>query len=136
MRSHLSSALLLLALGTLHAGCRSTDVAPTPEVPPDATTVVVTDNEMPRVLYAEAWGAFARFGWDVEDANPAALQFTTRPEGYTAAIHLYVEEDVEGGRVGTGRLVARVDEGQPGARDVLLGAARALATIPGRISFR
>lgn len=135
MRRSALIALVLAVIG-LVAGCRTADPAPVLTVPPDATTLTLTDNEMPRVLYAEAWGAFARFGWDFVDANPATLQFTVRPEGYTAALDLYVEEDVEGGRVGTGRLVARVDPAEPGARDVLLGAARALATVPGRISFQ
>lgn len=127
--------LCLVVLFVLFGGCRSTQPYTAPDVPPGATEVVLTSREMPRVLYAEAWGAFARFGWEVVSSNPAALRLLVRPPGAGAALDVYAEEQIRGGRVGEGRLVARVD-GEGDAEAVLQAAAEALATIPGTLTVR
>lgn len=126
--------LALLTALVAFAGCRSPEPYAPPAVPPDASALVLTDDEVPRVLYASAWGAFARFGWEMEGSAPASLRFTVRPPDASGRLDVHVEEDVEGGRVGTGRLVARAEG--PDRRAVLEAAADVLATIPGRIAVR
>lgn len=125
----------LFALLVLLGGCRSTQPYTAPDVPAGATEIVLTSREMPRVLYAEAWGAFARFGWEIESSNPAMLRLLVRPPGAAATLDVYAEEQVRGGRVGEGRLVARVDN-EADAQAVLQAAAEALATIPGTLTVR
>lgn len=128
--------LLAPALLLLLAGCRSADPYVAPDVPRDAVEIVLTDDEMPRVLYASAWGAFARFGWRVANANPDALSFTVEPPEGSGALDVYAEEQVEGGRLGDGRLVARATPDAPDAHALLEAAAEVLATVPGRLSVR
>lgn len=128
--------LACLALLLLTAGCRSTDPYVAPDVPPDAVEIVLTDDEMPRVLYASAWGAFARFDWRMEDSNPDALSFTVRPPETNGVLNVYAEEQVEGGRLGDGRLVARASSETADAHALLEAAAEVLATVPGRLTVR
>lgn len=129
--------LLVLSLAaTLWAGCRTAAPISPPAVPPDATTLMLTDDEMPRVLYASAWGAFAEAGWDIVDHDPEAMRLVARPEGTTAEAEVTIETTSPRAMARKGRIVVAVDPAQPGARDVLLGATRALATVPGHISFR
>lgn len=128
--------LLALALLLLLAACRSAEPYVAPDVPPDAVELVLTDAEMPRVLYASAWGAFAQFGWTMEAPNPGALRFIVRPPDLPGALDVYAEEQVEGGRLGDGRLVARPVPTSPDPHAVLEAAAAVLATLPGRITVR
>jgi len=129
-------ALALPLLALLLAGCRSATPYVAPDVPEGAAEVVLTDDEMPRVLYASAWGAFARFGWRMAGANPDALRFTVEPPEGGGARDVYAEEQIEGGRLGTGRRVARPVPDAPDARALLQAAAEVLATVPGRLSVR
>ena len=128
--------LLVPALLLLLAACRSTDPYVAPEVPPGALELVLTDDEPPRTLYASAWGAFARFGWSVESSSPEALRVTVRPPDLPGALDVYAEEQVEGGRLGHGRLTARAAPTSPDPHAVLEAAAAVLATVPGRITVR
>lgn len=126
--------LTALALLLLLVGCRTTDPYVAPDVPPEATEIVLTDDERPRVLYASAWGAFARFGWEMVDADPAVLRFVAQPPDGRGSVEVVVDEQVEGGRLGNGRLVARADG--PDRPALLEAAAGVLATVPGRLSVR
>ena len=129
-------ALPLLFLLVLLAGCRTTRIYEPPEVPPDVTTILLHDDEIPRVLYASAWGAFAEFGWEIVGHDSDALRLTVRPEGATAVLELQAVEDEPGGSVGPGHLVARVGGDAPDRRRVLEEAVVALASLPGRFTFR
>ena len=125
---------LLVALLVLVAGCRSTDVHAPPPIPPEATLLVLTDDEPARTLYASAWGAFAVAGWEVVEHDSDALRFAVRPGEGAGTLAVTVEEEAGGGAAPTARLVARPD---PAAdRAVLEAAADVLATAPGRITFR
>jgi hypothetical protein len=121
---------------TVLAGCRTPAPVAPPTAPSDATTLTLTDDEMPRVLYASAWGAFAEFGWDIVDHDPAAMRFVARPEGMDGEAEVAIETNSARAIARRGRIVVSVDPAQPEAREVLLGAARALATVPGHLSFR
>jgi hypothetical protein len=125
----------LLLLGLLLAGCRTTDVYEPPTVPPDVTEIRLDSDEMPRVLYASAWGAFAEFGWEVVSHDSDALRLTVRPDGAAATLEVRAVEDDPGGSVGEGHLIARV-LGTADRRRVVEQAAAALASIPGRLTFR
>ena len=127
----------MLALAAmLWAGCRTTLPNAPPAVPPDATTLLLTDDEMPRVLYASAWGAFAEAGWDVTDHDSDAFRFVVRPEGMDGEAEVAIESNAPRALAEEGRIVVSVDPADADARAVLLAAARALATVPGRFSFR
>lgn len=127
----------MLALAAmLWAGCRTTLPNTPPAVPPDATTLLLTDDEMPRVLYASAWGAFAEAGWDVTDHDSDALRFVARPEGMEGEAEVAIESNAPRSLAEEGRIVVSVDPADADARAVLLAAADALATVPGRFSFR
>lgn len=128
--------LSLLLLIALLAGCRTTRIYEPPEVPPDATTILLHDDEIPRVLYASAWGAFAEFGWEIVSHDSDALRLSVRPEGADAVLEVQAVEDDPGGSVGPGHLVARVVEDGPDRRRVIEEAAVALASLPGRFTFR
>lgn len=128
--------LTLILVGILWAGCRTADPMPALTVPPDATTLTLTDDEMPRVLYASAWGAFAEAGWDVTDHDSDALRFVASPRGIDGEAEVSVESDAPRDVAEEGRIVVSVDPADPDASAVLLAAARALATVPGRFSFR
>lgn len=123
-------------VAALLTGCRTAAPLAPPPVPPDATAVILTDDEMPRVLYASAWGAFAEAGWDVTDHDSDAMQFVARPEGMDGEARVAVESDAPRATAERGRIVVTVDPADSEARAVLLGAAHALARVPGRISFR
>ena len=120
----------------LLTGCRTAAPLAPPPVPPDATTVILTDDEMPRVLYASAWGAFAESGWDVTDHDSDAMQFVARLVGMDGEAEVAIESDAPRTTAERGRIVVTVDPADSEARAVLLGAAHTLARIPGRISFR
>ncbi len=120
----------------LWAGCRTAAPIAPPPVPPDATTLLLADDEMPRVLYASAWGAFAEAGWDVIDHDSDAMRFVARPEGMDGTAEVAIESNSSSAMAEKGRIVVNVDPAAPDARTVLLAAARALATVPGRFSFR
>ena len=128
-------ALPLLLL-ILVAGCRTTSLYEPPDVPPAASEIRLDDDEMPRVLYASAWGAFAEAGWRVTDHDSDALRFVARPEGMDGEVEVAIESDSPRAIAERGRVVVSVDPAEPTAREVLLGAAHALARVPGRISFR
>ncbi len=115
---------LLLAL-LLAAGCRSTEVRVPPPVPPEATTLLLTDAEPPRTLYAAAWGAFALEGWDVVEHDSDGLRFTVRHDAGTLGVR------VVPGPEGEALLVT--DQASP---ELLAAAGRALASVPGRITYR
>lgn len=134
LRRPLFLALTLAA--SLWAGCRTAAPLAPPTVPPDATTLILTDDEMPRVLYASAWGAFAESGWDVTDHDSDALQFVARPEGMGGEAEVAIESISPRAMAERGRIVVNVDPAAPDARAVLIAAAGALATVPGRFSFR
>lgn len=129
-------ALSLLLGCALLAGCRTTDLYEPPDVPPGVTEIRLSNDEMPRVLFATAWGAFAEFGWEVVSHDSDALRMRVRPESDVAVLDVQVREDEPGGSVGEGHLVARVEPGAPESRRVIEAAATALASIPGRLTFR
>jgi hypothetical protein len=128
--------LPLLLLCLLLAGCRTTAIYEPPTVPPDATEIRLDSDEMPRVLYASAWGAFAEFGWEVVSHDSDALALRVRPDGAAAALDVRAVEDEPGGSVGEGHLIARVEADAADHRRVIEEAATALASIPGRLTFR
>lgn len=134
--SRLVPHLLLTFVAALLVGCRAAAPLAPLTVPPGATAVILTDDEMPRVLYASAWSAFAEHGWDVTGHDSDALRFAVRPEGMDSEAEVAIESDSPREIAEAGRIVVTVDPAEPGAREVLLGAARALASVPGRISFR
>jgi hypothetical protein len=125
-----------LLLLVLLVGCRTTSLYEPPEVPPDVTELRLDDDEMPRVLYASAWGAFAEFGWEIVSHDSDAMRMTVRPEGVATTLVVQAQEDDPGGHVGEGHLVARVEPGAPEQRLVIEGATAVLASLPGRLTFR
>lgn len=125
---------LLLLL--LFVGCRTTSLYEPPEVPPEVTEIRLDDDEMPRVLYASAWGAFAEFDWEIVSHDSDAMRLTVRPEGIETVLVVQAQEDEPGGHVGEGHLIARVEPGAPRARAVIEAATTVLASLPGRLTFR
>lgn len=123
--------LVLLAALLLTTGCRSTDPYPVPDVPPGATALVLSDDELPRTVYASAWGAFAAAGWEVVGSEPETLRLSVRPAGNDAVLELLVEADVEDGRVASSQAVAHSE-----SHAVLEAAAAVLATVPGHLTVR
>ena len=130
------SILAFLVVALLLPACRTVASNAPPEVPPGTTMLILADDEMPRVLYASAWGAFAEAGWDVVDHDSEAMRFVARPEEGAGEAEVSIQTDTERATARAGRIVVRVDPAHPEAREVLLGAARALATVPGHFSFR
>ena len=129
-------ALPLLLVCALLTGCRTTDLYEPPAIPEGATELRLDDDEMPRVLYAAAWGAFARFGWEIVRHDSDALRMKVRPEGAAAVLDVRAVENEPGGSIGDGHLVARIDGDAPDRRRVIEAAAAALASIPGLLTFR
>ncbi|MEP0547390.1 MAG: hypothetical protein ABJF88_10700 [Rhodothermales bacterium] len=134
--SRLPLCLALALAAMLWAGCRTTLPNTPPAVPPEATTLILTDDEMPRVLYASAWGAFAEAGWDVTEYDSDVLRFVARRGGMDGEAEVNIESNAPRGIAEQGRIVVSVDPADSDAHAVLLAAARALATVPGRLSFR
>lgn len=120
----------------LAVGCRTTDIYEPPDVPPDVTEIRLDDDEMPRVLYASAWGAFAEFGWEVVSHDSDAMRLRVRPEDIDTVLDVQAQENEPGGSVGAGHLLARVEPDAPEHRRVIEKAATVLASIPGRLTFR
>jgi hypothetical protein len=125
--------LLLLVLAV---GCRTTSLYEPPDVPPDVTEIRLDDDEMPRVLYASAWGAFAEFGWEIVSHDSDAMRMTVRPEDTETVLVVQAQENEPGGHVGEGHLVARVEPGAPEQRRVIEEATTVLASLPGQLTFR
>jgi hypothetical protein len=125
---------LLLAL--LLAGCQTTRIYEAPDVPPDATTVILTDGEIPRTLYASAWGAFAEYDWTFIDHDSDAMRLVVQPPDLSSTVEVSVESNSPRAIARKGRIVASVDPADPDARAVLEAAVAALASVPGRITFR
>lgn len=123
--------LVLVVVLLLAAGCRSTDPSPAPEVPLGATALVLSDDELPRTLYASAWGAFAVAEWEVVESDPEAFRLRVRPSEEAAALDLVVAPEMEYGRAVAAQAVAT--SGDPA---VLEAAAAVLATIPGHLTIR
>lgn len=128
-------ALPLLLL-ILLVGCRTTSIYEPPDVPPGVTEIRLDDDEMPRVLYASAWGAFAEYGWEVVSHDSDAMQMTVRTEDSDTELVVQAQENDPGGRIGEGHLIARVEPDAPDQRRVIEAAATALASLPGRLTFR
>ena len=123
------TALLVVLL--LLAGCRSTDPYTVPDVAPDATALVLHDDELPRTLYASAWGAFAVAGWEVVASEPETFRLQVRPPDAADVLDLEVSAEVEHGRVVSSTALARAD-----THAVLEAAAAVLATVPGHLTVR
>ena len=120
--------LILCLLGT---GCRSADPFPVPDVPAGATALVLSDDELPRTIYASAWGAFAVAEWEVVDSDAEAFRLRVRPSEDAAALELVVAPEEEYGRVVAAQAVATSSD-----HTVLEAAAAVLATVPGHLTVR
>ena len=128
--------LLVLLFAFLLAGCQTTRVYNIPDVPPDATTVILADSEMPRTLYASAWGAFAEYDWAFVAHDSDAMRFVVQPPDLGGTVEVSVESNSPRAIAREGRIVASVDPADPDARAVFEAAVRALASVPGQVTFR
>ena len=127
---------LALLLALFLAGCQTTRVYEVPSIPDDAATLVITDREPPRVLYASAWGAFGEYGWDIVEHDSDALRFRATLDDLEGAVEVTVETDAPREVAEQGRIVASVDPEAPDAQAVFEFAVETLASVPGRIAFR
>lgn len=127
---------LALLFILLLAGCQTSRIYEVPDVPPDATTVVLTDREMPRTLYASAWGAFAEYGWTIVDRDSNVMRLVVQPPDLSGSIEVNVESTSPRAIAREGRIVASVNPADPDARAVFEAAVEALTSVPGEITFR
>jgi len=127
---------LALLFALLLAGCQTSRIYEAPDIPPNATTIVIADSEIPRTLYASAWGAFAEYDWTIVDRDSDAMRLVAQPPNMTGTVEVNVESDSPRAIAREGRIVASVDPADSDARAVFEAAVEALASVPGQITFR
>lgn len=125
-----------LLLVFLLAGCQTSRIYEVPDVPPDATTLILTNSEMPRTLYASAWGAFAEYDWTIVDRDSDAMRLVAQPPDLNGTVEVSVESNSPRAIAREGRIVASVDPADPDAQAVFGAAVEALASVPGQMRFR